>query len=148
MKNYKSYIFIAISCLLVGRYVLQPKATIQIKEVTKYVEKKQVKEDKRKTTKVVSTTKKDGTVVKEVTVVEDTKRNTNSNSKLDKTAEVKKTTGSGITLGMLAIKDLDSSLSDKPEVGVLAVVPIFGRLSLVGTLDTGKRVGVGLAVEF
>jgi hypothetical protein len=146
--KYKTHLIIAMSCLLVGRYVLQPKATVQIKEVIKYVEKKQVKENKQKTTKVTQTTKKDGTVVKEVTVVENTNKNTNSNTKLDKTAEVKKTTGSGITLGVLAVKDLDSSLSDKPEVGVLAIVPIFGRLSLAGTLDTGKRVGVGLAVEF
>lgn len=143
----RNYIIIAISCLLIGRYVLQPKQ--QVKEVVKVVEvEKRVKEEKRKTrTETREVVKPDGS--KEVTTVttEDTasKETGSKESKVDKTLVAKQ--GSGITLGVLALKDLDQ-FSDKPEFGVLTAVPVFGNISVVGTADTTKRVGLGLAMEF
>lgn len=146
-SHIRNYTIIAISCLLIGRYVLQPKQ--QVKEVVKVVEvEKRVKEEKkrsRKETKVV--VKPDGS--KETTTVitedTDTKETGSKESKVDKTLVAKK--GSGITLGVMALKQLDR-FSDKPEFGVLTAVPVFGSISVVGTADTTKRVGLGLAMEF
>ena len=58
-KTIRNYTVVAISCILVGRYVLQPKK--QTKEVVKIVEvEKKVKEEKKKIrTEIKETVKKD-----------------------------------------------------------------------------------------
>lgn len=143
----RNYTIIAISCLLIGRYVIQPKQ--QVKEVVKVVEvEKSVKEEKKKThTEVKERKNKDGSVETVTVIVEDSSiRETGSReTKIDK--KLVSSSGKGITLGVLALKDLDH-FSDKPEFGVLTAIPVFGNLSLVGTADTTKRVGLGLAMEF
>jgi hypothetical protein len=147
MKQYLNYVIVGVIALLVGRYILQPKQ--QVKEVVKVVEvEKKVKEEKKKIrTEIKETVKKDGT--KETTTIitdDSSSKETNSKeSKLEKTLVAK--SGKGITVGILALKDLNK-FSDKHEFGILTTVPVFGNLSLVGSADTTKRIGLGLALEF
>lgn len=147
MKNYKAYIIIGVSCLLIGRYVLQPKQ--EVKEVIKIVEvEKKVKEEKKNTrTEKKETIKSDGTKETVTIIVEDsnTKETEERQSKVETKTVSKK--GSGVSFGVLALKDLDR-FSDKTEFGVLTSVPLFGNISIVGTADSTKRVGVGLSLEF
>jgi hypothetical protein len=141
--NYKYVIAIAVSCLLVGRYVLTPKQ--EIKEVVKIVEveKKRSETDKKTVTK--ETTKKDGTIIKETVEVENTVVDSERDTRIDSSKSTK--TGSGITLGLLALKDA-SDLRNPVEYGALVGVPLIGNLNVIGTVDTSKRVGVGLSIEF
>jgi hypothetical protein len=140
MKNLKYYALTAIISLLVGRYVLQPEP----KTITKIVEKKQEREkkDEKKTVKSKKTKNADGTETTETTVTIDTKT--------DKTATTDKSTqtikGKGVTLGLLAVKDLSNF--QPTNVEAVAVVPFFGNLSIVGSVNSLKQVGLGLAVEF
>jgi hypothetical protein len=140
MKNLKYYALTAIISLLVGRYVLQPEP----KTITKIVEKKQEREkkDEKKTVKSKKTKNADGTETTETTVTIDTKT--------DKTATTDKSTqtikGKGVTLGLLAVKDLSNF--QPTNVEAVAVVPFFGNLSIIGSVNSLKQVGLGLAVEF
>jgi hypothetical protein len=147
MKNYKYYIIVGLSCLLIGKYVLQPKQ--QVKEVIKVVEvEKNKKEEKRKTrTTIKETVGTDGSKVTETTVNEDVGIKETGTIKTKLNSSKVTSTGSGITLGLLAIKDV-SAFSRPIEYGIVGVVPVFGRLSIVGTADTSKRVGLGVAIEF
>ncbi len=136
MKSLKNYVIVAIVALLVGRYVLQPKPV----EVVKWKEKVvKVVETKVKTVSK-ETKKPDGTVIIDTT----TEEATNSISKTEK--EGSKKTGSGITLGLLATKNFGDF--QKTNAEVVAVVPFFGNLKIVGSLTTQKQVGLGLALEF
>jgi len=143
----KITIITAISCLLIGRYVLQPRQ--KIKEVVKVVEvEKYVKEEKKKTrTETKEVIKPDGSKETNTVVVEDTasKENGSTETKIDKKVSTKQ--GSGITVGVMALKDVEY-FSDKTELGVLMAVPVFGNVSVIGTGDTTKRIGLGLAMEF
>ena len=139
----KVTIIVAVSCLLVGRYVLTPKQ--EIKEVVKIVEveKKRSETDKKTVTK--ETTKKDGTIIKEIVEVENTVIDSERDTRIDSSKSTK--TGSGITLGLLALKDA-SDLRKPVEYGALVGVPLIGNLNVIGTIDTAKRVGIGLSIEF
>ncbi len=139
----KVTIIVAVSCLLVGRYVLTPKQ--EIKEVVKIVEveKKRSETDKKTVTK--ETTKKDGTIIKEIVEVENTVIDSERDTRIDSSKSTK--TGSGITLGLLALKDA-SDLRKPVEYGALVGVPLIGNLNVIGTVDTSKRVGIGLSIEF
>lgn len=147
MKKYLNYVIVGTVCILVGRYVLQPKQ--QVKEVVKIVEvEKKVKEEKKKIrTEIKETVKKDGTKETTTIITDDSssKETGSKETKLEKTLVAK--SGKGITIGVLALKDLDY-FSDKPEFGILTAIPVLGNLSLVGTADTTKRIGLGLALEF
>ena len=140
MKNIKYYIITAVISLLVGRYVLQPEP----KTITKIVEKKQEREkkDEKKVVKSKKTKNPDGTVTTETTVTIDTK--TDKTATTDKSTQITK--GKGVTIGVLAVKTLDDFQPTNFEA--VAVVPFFGNLSIVGSANTLKQVGVGLALEF
>ena len=141
----KTTIIVAVSCLLIGRYVLTPKPKVVTKEVVKVVEveKKTVDTKKKKVTK--ETKGKDGTIVVETTETEDTKVDVNKSTKVD-SSKVSKSGGTAITLGLLAIKDLDDLA--RTEYGAVAAVPLMGNLKVVGTASTNKTVGLGLAIDF
>lgn len=147
MKNYKTYIIVGVSCLLIGRYVLQPKQ--QVKEVIKVVEvEKKVKEENKKTrTEKKETVKPDGSKETVVVIIEETKTKESEEKKSEVDKKLVAKSGTGITIGILALKDLDR-FSNKTELGVLTKVPVIGNISVVGTIDTTKRVGVGLSLEF
>jgi hypothetical protein len=132
MKAFKTHAIIAIVALLVGRYVLQPKP----KEVVKWKEKVVTQTQVKIVTRTVQ--KPDGTIIIDERIDE------NSSSKTERSGSKK--TGSGITLGLLAIKDLDNFQQTNAEA--IVVVPFFGNLKIVGSVDTTKQVGLGLALEF
>jgi hypothetical protein len=140
MKNLKYYALTAIISLLVGRYVLQPEP----KTITKIVEKKQEREKKDEKKKITSvkTKRPDGTVTTETTVTIDTK--SDKATITDKSTSIAK--GKGVTLGVLALKDLDNF--QPTNVEAVAVVPFFGNLSIIGSVNSLKQVGLGLALEF
>lgn len=141
----KTTVIVAISCLLVGRYVLTPKPKVVTKEVIKIVEveKKTVDTKKTKVTKEVKN--KDGTVVVETTETEDTKIDVTNSTEID-SSRVSKGGGAAITLGLLAQKALDDLA--RTDYGVVVVAPLIGNLKVVGTASTDKRIGLGLAIDF
>ena len=140
MKNLKYYALTAVISLLVGRYVLQPepKSTTEVKEKKQEREKK----DEKKVIKSKKTKKPDGTVTTETTVTIDTR--TDKDTITDKSTKIVK--GKGVTLGILAVKTIGDFQATNFEA--VAVVPFFGNLSIVGSANTLKQVGVGLALEF
>jgi uncharacterized membrane protein len=140
MKNLKYYALTAIISLLVGRYVLQPepKSTTEVKEKKQETEKK----EEKKVIKSTKTKKPDGTETTETTVTIDTR--TNKDTVTDKSTKIVK--GKGITLGILAVKTIGDFQPTNFEA--VAVVPFFGNLSIVGSANSLKQVGIGLALEF
>ena len=141
----KTTIIIAISCILIGRYVLTPKQKVKEVEVIKIVEveKKHTDTKKKKTTK--ETTSSDGTVIIETTETENTVVDSDRSTKIDssKTSE----SGSGITLGLLAVFNANE-FADKPEYGATVSVPVLGNLNAQAMVTTDKRIGVGLSIGF
>ena len=140
MKNLKYYALTAIISLLVGRYVLQPepKSTTEVKEKKQETEKK----EEKKVIKSTKTKKPDGTETTETTVTIDTR--TNKDTITDKSTKIVK--GKGVTLGILAVKTIGDFQPTNFEA--VAVVPFFGNLSIVGSANSLKQVGIGLALEF
>jgi hypothetical protein len=146
LQNLKLPIIVGIISLLVGRYVLTPKQ--EVKTVVKIVEvEKNVKEEKKKVkTKIKETVTKDGTRTTETTIDEDSgSRETTSTERRIDSKTVSKT-GSGLTLGLLAIKDTDDFSAT--EYGATVAVPLIGSLKVIGLATTGKQVGLGLGLEF
>lgn len=141
MKQYLNYVIVGVIALVVGRFVLQPKPkTI---EVVRYVEKKEETKKTKKITKTKERKNPDGSSQTEVEVVEDSTSNSSSTIASEKTKVISK----GISVGILALKDLDK-FSEKLEYGAIVSVPVLGSLSIIGSADTTKRVGLGLALEF
>lgn len=141
----KTTIIIAISCILIGRYVLTPKQKVKEVEVIKIVEveKKHTDIKKKKTTK--ETTSSDGTVIKETTETENTVVDSDRSTKLDSSKTFE--SGSGITLGLLAVFN-SNEFPDKPEYGATVSVPVLGNLNAQALVTTDKRIGVGLSIGF
>ena len=137
----KTNIIIAISFLLIGRFVLAPKPKVITKEVVKIVE---VEKKQTKKKKVVTEVKNpDGSATTQTTETEDTTSETSTSIASSTVTESKR----GVTLGALAIKDV-SSFSNPIEYGITASAPIYGSLSLQGLATTSKLIGIGLSVEF
>lgn len=137
----KTTIIVAISCILIGRYVITPKPKVIVKEVVKIVEVEKKQTKKKKVT--TATTNPDGSSTTQTTETEDTTSETTTNIASTTTTKTK----SGLTLGLLAIKDV-SSFSSPLQYGATISVPLAGSLSVVGLATTSKQVGVGLAIEF
>jgi hypothetical protein len=136
MKNFKIYAIIAVVSLLIGRYVLQPKPVTVIQWKEKIIK---VEETKKKTVK--RTIKKpDGSVIEDSTETEDT------NSTTDTARSGSKKSGSGITLGLLAVKDWTNF--QKTNAEAVVIVPFYGNLKIIGSVDTTKQIGIGLGLEF
>lgn len=142
MKKYRLPIIAAIAGLLAGRFLLQAPVKTETKEVVKYVEKKQ--EDKKKNIVIVKRQNKDGSIETRTEIKEDTK--TRTDSKLDSSKSVATKTGSGVTVGVLALKDL--SRASELDYGLSVTVPIHGAVKLQAIGTTGKTVGAGVAIEF
>lgn len=141
MKQYLNYAIIGVVALLVGRFVLQPKPkTI---EVVKYVEKKKETKKTKKTTRTKERKNPDGSSQTEIEVIEDSTSNSSSTTASEKSKVISK----GVSVGVLALKDLDR-FSEKLQYGAVVSVPVFGSLSVIGSADTTKRIGLGLALEF
>lgn len=143
MKNYLIIGAIALGSFLAGKYLFPPKP--QIKKIVKYVEVEKKVQNRDKTVKSVKVKRPDGTVVTETTVVENTKTTTDKASKLESEKVTKN--GPGITVGVLAIKQVDK-LSEAFEFGATLSVPIFGNFKAQFLGTTEKRIGAGVAIEF
>jgi hypothetical protein len=147
IKLISGFILVGIVGLFVGRYFTKPKE--KIKEVVKIVEvEKIVKvETKKTTTRIRETVRKDGTKETETVIVEDStkKESETKENKLEASKEITK--GFGVTLGLLALKDIDR-FSEKTHVGAIAAVPLIGNIKILSSIDTSRRFGIGLALEF
>jgi hypothetical protein len=141
----RNYIIVGVSCLLIGRFVLQPKPRIETKEVIKFVEKKEEVKNTKKKTVVKEIITPDGGVSTEIVIVEDssseTKESVNSETKVDFKQK------RGIIVGVSALKDL-GAFQENPAFGANIAVPVMGSLLITGSVDTTKRVGIGIALEF
>lgn len=143
----KTYLIIGIVCFLAGKYIFPPDGEVKVKEVVKYVEKKQEDKKTRVVTRIKETSKNDGTTTKETVIVEDSTNKTTSVVDSEKKSENNKTSSSKISFGIMVLKDVPE-FSQKTHIGVLTSIPLFGKLSIIGTLDTTKRVGLGVSVGF
>jgi len=151
LKQYGLIGVVAILGILVGRYILTPKSTVQTKEVIKYVEVFKEKKEEKKNVKTVikETVKKDGTkeTVTEITDNSTSNTQTNKDTKLDSEKSKVVKTGSGLTLSLLAVKDIPNP--SKPlAYGAVISVPIIGNLNATGMVTTEKQVGIGLGITF
>lgn len=153
MESIKKVTTIALSAIigiLIGRYILKPKVKTEVKEVIKYVEvyKEKKEEKKSKKTSITERTNKDGSKETSTVIVENdssvTESSKETESSVVKTA--KTTTGSGLTLSMLAIKDLDSR--NPISYGAVVSVPVVGNLNITGMATTEKQVGIGIGISF
>lgn len=147
LKDNKKLIIIGVSCLLVGRYILKEDPIIVEKEVIVYREKSQTTSQSRRTTTSRQENRPDGSSTTETTTTEESSNQSNTEVAIDSTTTKKTSRGSKITLGVLALKDLDH-FSKNTHIGVLTKAPLIGNLSIIGSIDTNKRVGLGLALEF
>lgn len=151
IKQYRNIIIVAIVALLVGRYVLQPKVKVKIVEKTVYVEVfKEKKEEKKKVkTTIKERTNTDGSKETTTVITDDSTSTTQTNRdiKLDSEKSTITSTGSGLSLSLLAIKDVPNP--SKPlSFGAVISVPIVGNLNVTGLVTTEKHVGLGLGLSF
>lgn len=140
-------ILVGTLCFLAGKYIFPPEVKTEIKEVVKFVEKKEENKKVKTVTRIKETKSRDGSSVKDTVIVEDSSNQTTTNTDISKESVKIQKNNSGIRLGILAIKDVPN-FSKNTEIGVLTSIPIFGKLSLLGSVDSTKRVGIGLALEF
>lgn len=147
IKQYKLVLIVGICCLLIGRYVLQPKVKIETREVIKYVENKKENKQTNKVTKIKEEKKPDGSSSIETTISENSNSQVSISTSYQSDKSTKTQSGKGLIVGISAIKNIEQ-FSNKPDFSVLTIVPIFGNISAIGSLDTTKRVGLGIAVEF
>ncbi len=146
-KKYKLVFIVGITCLFVGRYVLTPKKEIEIREVIKYVESKKENKQTNKVTRIKEEKKPDGSVVTETVVNENSNSQTQTNINYQSDRTSKSKSKSNIIIGISAIKNIED-FSKKPDFSITTIVPIFGNISAIGSLDTTKKVGLGIALEF
>ncbi len=143
MSKYKNILVVSICSFLAGYLLVSPKE--KIKEVTKYVTVEVEKKQTKKTTRIKETTGTDGSTIKDTTIVEDSTSETSRNTSFS--SERSKDRSKGVSLGLLALKDIDR-FSEKTHIGAVVSVPIIGKVSLIGSLDSTQRVGLGVSLEF
>jgi hypothetical protein len=143
MSKYKNILIVSICSFLAGYLLVSPKE--KIKEVTKYVTVEVEKKQTKKTTRIKETTGTDGSTIKDTTIVEDSTSETSRNTSFS--SERSKDRSKGVSLGLLALKDIDR-FSEKTHIGAVVSVPIIGKVSLIGSLDSTQRVGLGVSLEF
>lgn len=132
--------------LLIGRFVLQSKTTVIEKIKTVEVEKKVFIENKNKKEVKKEIVRPDGTKETTTEIVENSTSESTTDRKL--VAESQKITkGSGVTLGLLAIKDV-ADFSTNLQYGLTVSAPIYGSLKIQALGTTDKRVGLGLGIDF
>jgi short subunit fatty acids transporter len=151
VKKYTALLVVAIAGILIGRYIIQPKQEVKIKEKIVYVEKFKEKKEEKKNTKttITETMNKDGSKTTTTVITDNSTTSTQSSKDTKEKSSLSSVTKTGhsITLGMLAIKDIPNPT--KPiAYGVTVVVPVFGSVSATGLVTTEKQVGIGLAISF
>lgn len=147
IKDNVKIIIIGLSCLLVGKFVLQDDPIVVEKEVIVYKESTQSSSQSKKTTTTKEEKKPDGSSTTETTVTEETSNQSSTEVAVDRTTSRETSKASKVTVGILALKDLDQ-FSKNTHIGILTKAPLVGNLSVIGSFDTTKRVGLGLSLEF
>lgn len=147
IKENKKIIIIGISCILIGRYVLQAEPKIIEKEVIVYKENTQSSSQSRRTTTTKEEKRPDGSSTTETTTTEESSNQSNTEVVINRTTSRETSKTSRVTVGVLALKDLDQ-FSKNTHIGILTKAPLVGNLSIIGSFDTTKRVGLGLSLEF
>ena len=146
IKKYLTLIGVSAISLLIGKYVLQSPRKVEVREVIKFVEKKEESTRTKKKTVVREHKSPDGTTNTETVIVEDSNSTTTTDTTLT-SEKTKIVSQRKLSLGLLAIKDFPKLKNDF-EYGVVASIPLLGSLSAITMVDTTKRVGVGLSIEF
>jgi hypothetical protein len=143
MKNLlnKTTIIIAISCLLIGRFLLTPKPKVITKEVIKIVEVEKKKTKKKKVSTEIKNP--DGSTTTQITEIEDTTTEASTSVASNSSSETKR----GVLVGVMALKNL-GNLSGDLEYGATVSAPIYGSLNFQAIMTTSKTVGIGIALEF
>ena len=146
-EKFKIALIVGVLSFLAGKYIFPPDVKTEVREVIKFVEKKEENKKVRTVTRVRENKNPDGSSTTDTVVVEDSSSQTVTNVSSSKETFKSKSNGSKISIGILAIKD-SPYFSKNTEIGVLTTIPLFGKMSIAGTVDTTKRVGIGLALEF
>lgn len=147
IKQNKNIIIVGISCVLIGRYVLQAEPKVIEKEVIVYKESTQSSSQSRRTTTTTEEKRPDGSSTTQTTTTEETSDQNSTEVAVDRTTSRETSKASKVTVGILALKDLDQ-FSKNTHIGILTKAPLVGNLSVIGSFDTTKRVGLGLSLEF
>lgn len=143
MKIFKISLLVGIIAFFCGKFLTKPKEII--KETIKYVTVEIEKKETKKRTKIVKVKKPDGTTETETEIIEDSR----SESKKDTTVDSSKITkrGGSVSIGVLALKDLEK-FSEQTHIGATISIPLIGSLKATSYLDSTKRFGLGLSLEF
>ena len=143
MKTFKISIIVGIIAFFAGKFLTKPKTkTVEIiKYVTIEVEKKKTKT----TTSIKERANPDGSTTKDTTVVEESSSEKNSNTTI--ASEKRKEQGSSVSIAILALKDL-GEFSKDTHIGTVISIPVFGSIKATSYIDSTKRVGLGLAIDF
>ena len=143
MKTFRISIIVGIIAFLSGKFLTKPKEIT--KETIKYVTGEVEKKETKKKTKVVERKSPDGTTETETEIVEDSRSERRSDTQLDSSKVSKR--GGSVSVGILALKDL-GKFSEQTHIGTVVSVPLFGALKVTSYVDSTKRVGLGLSLEF
>jgi hypothetical protein len=143
MKTFRISFIVGIIAFLSGMFLTKPKEIT--KETIKYVTVEAEKKETKKKTKVVERKSPDGTTETETEIVEDSRSERRSDTKLDSSKVSKR--GGSVSIGILALKDL-GKFSEQTHIGTVVSVPLFGVLKISSYVDSTKRVGLGLSLEF
>jgi flagellar biosynthesis protein FliP len=146
-KTLINYTVVGICGAIIGYFFIQPKTKIIEKEKLVYVEKKEEKKDSKVTTIIREEKKPDGTIITDTTKTEETKTETKTEVAVQKEKTKKTENNSGVIIGAMIMDELND-LKSKDDYGILVAIPIAKRAYLFSTMDTQKRFGVGLALEF
>lgn len=143
MKTFKISFIVGIIAFLSGKFLTKPKEIT--KETVKYVTVEVEKKETKKKTKVVERKSPDGTTETETEIVEDSRSERRSDTQLDSSRVSKR--GGSVSIGILALKDLEK-FSEQTQIGTVVSVPLVGALKVTSYVDSTKRVGLGLSLEF
>jgi hypothetical protein len=143
MKTFKISIIVGIIAFLAGKFLTKPK--VKTVEVVKYITIEVEKKKTKKTTSVREKVNPDGSTTKDTTIVEESSSEKNSNTTI--ASEKRKQYGNAVSVGILALKDL-GDFSQDTHIGTVISVPMFGSIKATSYIDSTKRVGIGLSIDF
>lgn len=143
MRTFKISLIVGVIAFLAGKFLTRPKEIT--KETIKYVTVEVEKKETKKKTKIIERKNPDGRTETETEIVEDSRSERRNDTSLDSSKVVKR--GGSVTVGVLALKDL-GNFSEQTHIGTVISVPLLGALKATSYVDSTKRVGLGLSLEF
>jgi hypothetical protein len=143
MKTFKMSLFVGVIAFLAGRFLTKPKEIT--KETVKYITVEVEKKETKKKTKIIEIKNPDGRTETETEIVEDSRSERRSDTEMESSKVAKR--GGSISVGLLALKDL-GEFSEQTHIGTVVSVPFIGALKVTSYVDSTKRVGLGLSLEF